>query len=128
MNMTTHILALDDAIQAIVMVVVMVLMGLGGVLKKRSRKAGEGQGKTSIIPSLESDEHRQPQAPRARPSAPSRLGTAPRQAMTPPQVRPTPVARQQPPQVRPTPIQRPTARTGEPSRPGPVQVKVTDAA
>lgn len=120
-----YILAIDfdDAIKAIVMVVFMLLMGLGNLLKKKP--PAQSKGKVTILPSQQSGEPEQLQAPQARPSGPVRPSVErTRPGLTarpqPPQVRPTPVGRQQPPQVRPTPIQRPAARTGEPARPGEV--------
>ena len=143
MQNTADILAIDsDALQAIVAVVIMLVAGLGGLLKKKA-KPREGDGKVISIPPPDADK-----SARAgpRPTVPSaRLAQAPRPQRTaaPPEVRPTPiapqgrqplarptpVARQRPPQARPTPIQQPAQarrRVGEPrsdrvARPRPAQ-------
>ena len=141
MNMTTQILAMDiDAIKAIVMVVVMVLMGLGSVLKKKPPKADGGQGEGIIPPPTGSSPDERAQAPQARPRAPGQSGVVRPQPISAararpssrarqqlPQARPTPIARQQLPQARPTPMQQPATHqrvvaerrpTAEPALPG----------
>ncbi|MCH8852109.1 MAG: hypothetical protein IID41_05590, partial [Planctomycetes bacterium] len=137
MQHTTDILAIDsDALQAIVAVVIMLVAGLGGVLKKKA-KTREGDGKGIIIPPPGADKSAQagarPAPPSARPAQaprPQRTAAPPAVRPTPiapqgrqPMARPTPVARQLPPQARPTPIRQPAQpqrRVGEPARPGPV--------
>ncbi len=132
MQNTTDILAIDsEAIQAIMAVVFMLIAGLGGLLKKKSKS---GEGKTIILPPPDADKSAPAGSRVAPPSA--RPAQAPRTQRTvqprvvrptpiaeqgrQPQARPTPVARQRPPQARPTPIQQPARRISEPARPGPV--------
>ncbi len=137
MQNTADILAIDsEALQAIVAVVIMLVAGLGGLLKKKA-KPREGDGKTIILPPPDAGESTRtgprPAPPSARPAqAPRPQRTAPPPAVRPtpiapqgrqPLARPTPVARQRAPQARPTPIQQPAQpqrRIGEPARPGPV--------
>ena len=113
---TADILAIEsEALQAIVAVVIMLVAGLGGLLKKKA-KPREGDGKTIILPPP--DAHKStPAGPRtARPSARPAQAPRPQRTAQPlavrptpvvpqgrqPQARPTPVARQRPPQARPT--------------------------
>ena len=123
-----------DAIEAIVMVVVMVIAGLSGLLKKKA-KPGESAGKTIIIPPPDSKESGEASARPAPPSArpvqaprPQRTAASPVVRPTPiapqarqPQARPTPVARQRPPQARPTPILHPAQPRRPASQPAPQQ-------
>ena len=143
MQNTTDILAIDsDALRAIVAVVIMLVAGLGGLLKKKA-KPREGDGKTIIIPPPDADKSGQagsrPAPPSARPAQaprPQRTAQPPVVRPTPiapqgrqPLARPTPVARQRPPQARPTPIQQPAQpqrriielQPGRVARPRPVQ-------